>query len=413
MIAAHVIRPTSIATDPSNNVIVGGDFDASVDFGGVTRIPIGFDAFVAKYTAQGTLVWVKDLPNVGRVYSVAADSQGNVVIAGAFGGTMDFGGQTRTANDPTGWGQQDTFVAKYSSSGNLIWVKQFGGILADTGKAVAVDASGNVLLAAAFQYTSDFGGISLTSSANSMDVAVVKLSGATGATLWAKGYGGSADDYPNGLVVDRSGDVVVTGQATGPIDLGGGLTGNGGIFAAKYSGTDGTYRWAKVVSGGIGNGVATDPATGNVFVTGSSAGALDFGGGPVIGGVFIAAYGPTGNYLWARGYGASGDSGMAIAVDGNGNLALTGQFTSALNFGNGSMYGSGWFIADFTVSGNLPPVVRWSKHANSTSYGSGLAYDSLGHLLMTGCFQILPIDFGGLTVTPRGYTDGFVVQYTP
>jgi len=69
------------------------------------------------------------------------------------------------------------------------------------------------------------------------------------------------------------------------IDLGGGLQANAGgsdIFVAKYSGLDGSYRWSKTVGSGAwdyGNGVATDPNTGNVIITGTLGGPANFGGG--------------------------------------------------------------------------------------------------------------------------------------
>jgi hypothetical protein len=269
------------------------------------------------------------------------------------------------------------------------------------GKAVAVDGANNVFISANFYGTVNFGGVNLASSSSGYNMALVKLSGTTGATTWAKRYGSSSNDMPNNLAVDPFGDVVVTGSIAGPSDLGGGLTGSAGSFAAKYSGTDGTYRWAEAMGGSAGNGITTDPITGNVFVTGQGSA-----------GFFLNAYDASGNQLWAYANGTSGDTGLAVSVDGNGNLALTGQSNTTLNFGTGWMFGSGWFVVEFTASGNLPPVFRWAKRANSQSWGCGVGYDSVGHLLVTGNFETTAIDFGGISLTPGGYIDTFLVQYT-
>jgi hypothetical protein len=377
------------------------------------------DGFVAKYTAGGALVWAKTFGNTGddRAYGVAVDSTGSVLVTGYFQKTVNFGGVTLTANDPYNVGQPDIFVLKYSSAGALLWAKQFGASSYDVGKGVAVDGSGNVLLTAIFTGTVDFGSVRLSSSGGSADLAVVKLSGSTGATTWAKGWGGSGYDTPSTLALDGSGNVVVTGGAGGAINLGGGLTGNGGAYIAKYSGVDGSYQWGKVLAVSAGNGIAVEASTGNVFVTGSFSGSADFGGGLMTtpmggnGGIYVAAYGPTGAYRWAKAYGASGDQGLAVKVDASGNLAVTGAAAGLIDFTGTGIYtsGQGYFLANLTTAG----AYRWSKRATVASgYGSSAAFDSAGHLLVGGCFQGT-VDFGGISATAvAGYTDGFVVQYT-
>jgi len=62
-------------------------------------------------------------------------------------------------------GANDIFVAKYSSTGTYVWANHYGGIGADSGNAVAVDAAGNVFVTGAFQFTTDFGGGLLTTVA--------------------------------------------------------------------------------------------------------------------------------------------------------------------------------------------------------------------------------------------------------
>jgi len=274
-----------------------------------------------------------------------------------------------------------------------------------------------VFLTAIYTGAVGFGGVNLNSTSGSSDIAVVKLSGATGATMWAKSWGGSGYDDPSSLAVDGSGNVAVIGKAGGPVNLGGGLVGNGGAFVAKYSGADGSYQWGKVLAVGAGSGIAVEASTGKVFVTGSFSGSADFGGGSVTtarsgnGGMYVAAYGPTGNYLWAKVYGIDGDAGLAVSVDTGGNLAVTGCAAGLIDFTGTGIYtsGRGYIVANLTTAGEY----RWCKRANSsTTYGYGLCYDSAGHLLVTGSFQGT-VDFGGITVAgSTGGTDGFVVQYT-
>jgi hypothetical protein len=418
---------TGIKTDHLGNVIVVGRFTGPMDFGSgpVSSANSSFwSIFIAKYTAQNRLLWVKSLGNAdySAAQSVAVDSADNVIVGGYFGQTVDFGGVPLTSV-----GSYDLFVAKYSPSGASIWAKRFGGYGSDglMGMALAVDASDNVALATPLGWTTtaDFGSIILT-NAGASDLAVAKLSSG-GTTLWAKRWGGMNGEVAHGLAVDRSGDVVVIGELQGnTTDLGGGpmsATGIINVFLAKYSGADGSYRWSKLlgtVDNNYGYGVATDPNTGNVIVTGGFTGIVDFGGGPIgagtsNGGVFLAGYGPSGNYLWAKATGGVGNAGFAVSIDANGNLALTGNCPAVYFGGSQYLVGNGYFVARFTISGNSPPDYRWAKLATtgSGSAGYGIASDTLGHVLTAGWFKGTT-DFGGLSADANVvYPSAFIIQY--
>jgi len=78
-------------------------------------------------------------------------------------------------------------VAKYSPSGSLLWVKAFGGTQTDSGRAVAVDANGNVLFAARFGSPSIvIGNSTLNNGAGSGDFVLVKLAAGDGSVMWAR-----------------------------------------------------------------------------------------------------------------------------------------------------------------------------------------------------------------------------------
>ena len=405
-----------VATDHAGNVVVVGKFSGTLDFGGgPVSAAGGSDAFIVKYTAQGGFLWAKRLGDIvdDSATGVAVDSQDNIIVTGYFAFSVDFGGGAISANTTVAnIYAPDIFVVKYSPLGTHIWSKGFGGVGNDLGMAVGVDGSDNVVLAAQSVGTVNFGGITLT-GLGGYDIALIKLSAAAGATMWAKLWGGSAYDYPNGVAIDRSGDVVLTGV------LGGGNLGGGtlaaGAFVAKYSGADGSYRWAKVVAAKAGNAVATDPNTGNIFVTGGFSGSVDFGGGPIStlgggGAVFLAAYDPSGSYLWAKCYG--GEAGHAVSVDGNGNLALAGKCDGAIDWQGTGLYTPvyGFFVATFTTSGTY----RWAKCAggSGTGCGNGVAFDSLGHVITAGWFEGTT-DFGGVSATASGaYPSAFTVQYS-
>src|SRR5688572_9246472 len=91
--------------------------------------------------------------SVGR--DIMADLNSNVYVVGGFSGTMDFdpgpGVQIQTSN-----GSGDVFLAKTDSSGNLLWVKCFGGTGYDIGNAISIDSNGDIYIAGGFSMTVDF-----------------------------------------------------------------------------------------------------------------------------------------------------------------------------------------------------------------------------------------------------------------
>lgn len=117
------------ATDAAGNVYVAGDFAGSVDFDpgpGLTALAAtGLDAFVAKYTAAGALLWVRVAGSWGsdQGKSVAVGQDGSVYVLGYFSDTVDFapGPATYTL---TSAGGPDVFLWKLDADGNFMWARR-------------------------------------------------------------------------------------------------------------------------------------------------------------------------------------------------------------------------------------------------------------------------------------------------
>lgn len=153
-----------IALDGSNNVIVGGFYNntstSAVDFNpgsGVTNLA-SRGAYLTKLNNSGSLVWAKGLnvsstDNAG-IGGIVIDSSGAIYVSGGVSGTVDLdpsnGVAAKTSN-----GGSDVFVAKYSSTGAYQWGESFGGAGNESAR-LALDGTGNIHLAGAFQYTVDF-----------------------------------------------------------------------------------------------------------------------------------------------------------------------------------------------------------------------------------------------------------------
>jgi hypothetical protein len=93
---------------------------------------------------------------------------------------------------------------------------------------VAVDANGDVVVTGVFFDTVDFGGGPLTSAGNG-DIFVAKYSASDGSHLWSRRFGGTSFEEGSGVAVDANGDVVVTGRFHGTVDFGGGPLTSAGI----------------------------------------------------------------------------------------------------------------------------------------------------------------------------------------
>jgi hypothetical protein len=80
-------------------------------------------------------------------YGVATDSSGNVFVTGVYSAALTLyntGGTTGATLAFTN--ATDAFIAKYSSTGTVLWAAQIAGTGSDYGQAVATDPSGNVVV---------------------------------------------------------------------------------------------------------------------------------------------------------------------------------------------------------------------------------------------------------------------------
>jgi hypothetical protein len=408
----------SVAVDASGNVYVTGTFIGAVDFGSGSLQSAGaYDVFVASFAPSGAPGWSKRFGGGGYDFgkSVVVDASGNVCVTGTFEGAVDFGsGSLQSA------GGDDLFVASFAPGGAPRWSKRFGGAHNDEGKAVAIDGIGNVYVTGSFDDTVDFGNGPLQ-SAGAQDIFLASFTSSS-LPRWSKRFGIVGSDIGSSAAVDGSGNVHVTGYVTGAVDFGNGplpYADWGDIFLASFT-PSGTPLWSKSLGGAgydQGSSVALD-ATGNVYVTGNFEGAVDFGTGSLQSAgardVFVASFTPSGTPRWSKRFGGTGDDyASSVAVDGSGNVYVTGRFEGAVDFGTGSLQSAGAgdvFVASFTPSG----TPRWSKRFGSTGddYASSIAVDGAGKVYLTGSFQGT-VDFGHGPLQSHGVEDIFLLQLVP
>ncbi|OGU72986.1 MAG: hypothetical protein A2V93_00715 [Ignavibacteria bacterium RBG_16_34_14] len=140
---------TDIAVDNSGNIIVTGFFDSTVTFGTTQLIPFGSaDIFVAKFNSNGDVIWARSAGGFefDRGYSVTVDDFDNIIVTGTFSGLAFFSPFEIQTN-----GNTDVFVAKYSPDGSVLWVKNYGDTGYEYGFDISVDNLNNILVTGPFR----------------------------------------------------------------------------------------------------------------------------------------------------------------------------------------------------------------------------------------------------------------------
>jgi hypothetical protein len=260
---------SGISVDKHGNVLITGTFNSNATFGTFVLNGTGDeDFFVAKYDNSGNFKWAKMAGTVGNFYTqgygVATDTSDNIVATGYYQGTtIEFDTITLT-NAGGNNGYANIFVVKYDTSGNVIWAKSAGGISEDEGLTIATDANNNVFVSGYFTSSPITFGTYTFTNAGWEDIYVVKYT-SSGAIAWAKNVGGTGYDQCNGITVDHSGNVLVTGYSNSPtLSFGSttltneGPSGTKDVFVAKLNGSTGIEEISQSNNGLV---VYPNPAT--------------------------------------------------------------------------------------------------------------------------------------------------------
>ncbi len=213
----------SVAVDGYNCAYVTGEFQGTVDFDPGSEIDNHIsngksDAFLSKIDPTGSYVGANNWGGTDsdEGVDVAVDVWGKVYVTGWFMDTVDFGGDNHTSN-----GLWDTFLSKFSEGLGFHWTRTWGGSYHDQSRGVALDGSGNVYVAGAFEDMVDFdpgGGVDNHAAVGSCDIFLSKFDH-DGYFSWVRTVGGSEIDYCHGLAADGSGNAYVTGWFEDTVDF--------------------------------------------------------------------------------------------------------------------------------------------------------------------------------------------------
>jgi hypothetical protein len=377
----------------------------------------GADFVRAKLDSSGAVVWAvaQNDTDQEQLAGMDSDTAGDMVIAGTFAGTVNFGGAALASSA----GNYDLFVAKYAgATGGHVWSQRYGGATEEHALAICVDPAGDAYIVGYFLGTTNLGGANQP-SAGAADGFVAKYRGTDGAFLWGARFGGTDNDYAETVACDAA-RVVVGGRfRSATINLGGAdlmTQGQDDIFLAAFSAAGGSHLWS-ARHGGASNddvvGVAV--SGGSVYVTGSFTAPLGLGGITLTSqgaaDVYVAKYdGSTGSHTWSKRFGGTGLEvpGKVIAADAG--IVIVGRFSSALDVGGGELSSAGGddvFVATLAQSDGAY-VDAWRTGGTQNDFAAAVASTPTG-LVVGGGFGGINY-FGSLPRTSTGAIDGFVFR---
>jgi hypothetical protein len=329
------------------------------------------DVVLTKYDSAGNLQWSKLLGSAGSANATSLALDSSGNVVVAGSSTANL--TTTGISD----GNTDSFVAKYDANGNQTWITQIPTLANNAANSVSVDSSGNIYIGGQVSGTIGSG----QTNAGGQDGYVAKLD-SSGKIAYEQQIGTSGTDSVAATAVASDGSLYVASVQ------------NGEAFLTKYANGDATTApvWQEDLgalgSGGSIGGLAV--SGGKVYLSGASSnGALTSGGqasvvGSTSGGLdaFVAGFTDSGSTVSADTVtyvGTSGtDTAGQLTVDSSGTVYLAGTTTGTFAGQTRNATGTqNAFVAALDTSGN----VSWTRQyggASGTSTGAGIAIDSSG-----------------------------------
>ncbi|MEM6804663.1 MAG: T9SS type A sorting domain-containing protein [Bacteroidota bacterium] len=398
----------NISIGTNGDAYLTGHFFGNLDFDpgpGSTIIDGGRNGkfFMQKLDVNGDFVWVRAIGNTNYnvLGSATLDSQDNLLLCGAFSGTLDLDPGAGIFNVSEVGNNRDIFVLKLDSSGNFVWggnIKEGGGAWRTT---LSTDIADNVYLSGDFRGTADFnpgaGTFSFTSSnnGNGNDGYIVKLND-QGIFQWAKQI--TETQTPNNFAYinphiiqsDISGNSYIFGYFQGSVDFDPGpatyaiaAVNSSSYFSLKLS-PAGDLIWVQDLNNGFYDlirDVSID-AMNNIHAVGSFYQSFDVDPGP---GTFTLTNGGS-TSMYAFKWTQDSCSNLAAIIDSVMDVSC----------------GSAGFASGYALGGTAPFTYTWNTNPVST--------DTFASIDVAGTYEFSVSDANGCSRTSNFLVNGPTVQ---
>lgn len=274
-----------MVVDDAGNIYITGESEGK---------EMGKDYATIKYDREGWLLWVRryDGGEDDCATALTIDRDGNVYVTG------------KSYSENNGW---DCVTIKYDSAGNMVWKREHKGEGDDYPISIAISSKGDIYVAG-----TTYGGEAL-----GLDYLILKYN-VGGTLLWERYHNGSGsgNDSLCAFVVDKNGDVYITGESWNGHDY--------DYLTLKYS-SEGDSLWARSYNGPVQRNDCPTALTIDrdaLYVTGGSSGHLSSWDYATI------KYSKDGEILWIVRYDSpykGTDIASSIVVDESGYVYVTGS----------------------------------------------------------------------------------------
>ncbi len=405
----------------------------------VRNLALAIALFLLSYASQAqTWTWATSSSGPAQEYANTSctDLSGNIMVAGSFYSNPLQMGTVTLVNSGGG----DAYVAKYNSSGTVLWAQKIGGTGNESISGVSTDPAGNVYVIGT--YNTQFLNVpplSITNcTSNGTYDIFVACYNPNGLIQWLKSFGGPMNESSGGCVYSNLlSSLYVSGSFYSPSYTVGATTitnsdatGNKyDMWLARMTGT--TVNWAKSAGSATSNDymyqLAID-ANSDVYYSGAfqpNTTTTSIGGTVVTtyGGqdLLVGKYNSAGTPIWVKNFGSSFnctcDFAGGISIDANNNIYL-GATTNgtALVAGTFTTTTSGGYDA-FAIRTNSIGTVQWMTKvgASGDQYVNSITNDNNGSIFITGSFSGTNVIVGSTTltnITPGTSTDIYVLKLT-
>jgi hypothetical protein len=429
----------AVTVDSTGDILIAGGFTGALDFGdgGVLAASGSLHAFVAMLDPAGNGIWGRSFggdPEAGssqqEAFGVAVDTLGDVLVVGSFEGSIVF-----DSVPFLGQGGQDIFVVKLDTTGAFQWATTAGGPGDQVAWGAALDAKGNVYVSGAFEGSITIGSGTYPSTGG-FDALTFALPSNGSSVDWVSVLGGPKDQMATGVAMQPGGDPYVTGYFEGPTtfdgDAAGPPTADAGYRAFVYGVTPSSGTPSPALGiGGSANAYGYSVAVGlggDVAVAGPFQGTISsFPGHTLVSAglddVFVGEL-SAGSVLWGQSFGDPEDQiAYGVAIDGEGNVVVTGSLQGTGNVGSSLMRSAGGndvFVAKYGPDGTPmwgerfgDPMDQEGTAIATTAAATDAGVDGgTSDIVVVGNF-LGTINFGNETLTSRGGSDIFVAKIPP
>lgn len=340
-----------------------------------------YDVFIGKLNSAGVRQWGTYFGSAENdmLNNIVLDPSGNIYLAGETHKYLTTTPSLATpgAHQTIYGGDGDAMLAKFTSSGTLVWCSYFGSFGWEWG-TVACDASGNVYLAGTTMSSTNLSTPGAYQTAGATPSSYLSKWSSAGVLQWSTYYGlstgGSTSLYA--ITCDLSGNVYMTGMTNQNIATPGAhQTALGSGFLSKWN-TSGNLLWTTHY-GGWGTDVDCD-LSGNVYLSGFTTSTTNIatvgahqssGGGSGNADAFLAKFNSSGVRQWGTYYGGSGEDYMSeVEIAADGKIYMFGQTASTNNIATTGGYRStilgtdDFFLVEFMPTG----VRNWGTYYGGT-----------------------------------------------